>query len=65
MPTIILEAAAATGVAVVSRPVLAEGRAELLWYLQEQSISVDYHRYGNLGPRLNEPRAPVRESGPR
>jgi RHH-type proline utilization regulon transcriptional repressor/proline dehydrogenase/delta 1-pyrroline-5-carboxylate dehydrogenase len=36
-----------------------EGRLELLWYLQEQSISFDYHRYGNLGARADEPRAPV------
>ena len=38
-------------------PVLAEGRIELLWYLREQSISHDYHRYGNLGPRGGERRA--------
>ena len=36
----------------------ARGRpAELLWYLHEQSISIDYHRYGNLGIRADEPRA--------
>ena len=35
---------------------LAEGRLELLWYLREQSISIDYHRYGNLGMRVNEAR---------
>jgi RHH-type proline utilization regulon transcriptional repressor/proline dehydrogenase/delta 1-pyrroline-5-carboxylate dehydrogenase len=45
---------------VVSRPVLQEGRVELLWYLQEQSLSIDYHRYGNLGVRVNEPRAAVK-----
>ncbi len=33
------------------------GRIELLWYVMEQSISFDYHRYGNLGPRSNEKRA--------
>jgi RHH-type proline utilization regulon transcriptional repressor/proline dehydrogenase/delta 1-pyrroline-5-carboxylate dehydrogenase len=32
---------------------------ELLWYVVEQSISLDYHRYGNLGPRSEEPRSPV------
>ena len=37
-------------------PVLAAGRIELLWYLREQSISWDYHRYGNLGERANERR---------
>jgi RHH-type proline utilization regulon transcriptional repressor/proline dehydrogenase/delta 1-pyrroline-5-carboxylate dehydrogenase len=36
--------------------VLAEGRLELLWYLREQSISHDYHRYGNLGLRAGEAR---------
>jgi RHH-type proline utilization regulon transcriptional repressor/proline dehydrogenase/delta 1-pyrroline-5-carboxylate dehydrogenase len=30
-----------------------------LWYVVEQSISFDYHRYGNLGPRASEPRSPV------
>jgi acyl-CoA reductase-like NAD-dependent aldehyde dehydrogenase len=44
---------------VSRQPVLAEGRIELLWYLTEQSISHDYHRYGNLGARTTEPRRPV------
>jgi len=36
----------------ISRNVpLAEGRIELLRYLHEQSLSIDYHRYGNLGER--------------
>ena len=30
---------------------LAEGRIEMLRYLQEQSLSIDYHRYGNFGER--------------
>ena len=30
---------------------LSEGRIEMLLYLREQSISIDYHRYGNLGER--------------
>ena len=30
---------------------MMEGRVELLHYIQEQNISVDYHRYGNLGER--------------
>ncbi|MBC8326461.1 MAG: hypothetical protein H8E27_12630 [Verrucomicrobia subdivision 3 bacterium] len=42
-----------------STPVLAEGRLELLWYVEEQSLSHDYHRYGNLGARGNEKRAGV------
>ena len=28
---------------------LNEGRLKLLWYTEEQSLSIDYHRYGNLG----------------
>ncbi len=32
------------------------GRIELLWYLTEQSLSVSYHRYGNLGGRTGEER---------
>lgn len=44
------------------RPVLANGRLELLHYLREVSISRDYHRYGNLGDRENEIRN--RQSGP-
>ena len=44
---------------VVSVPVSTEGRLELLWYVREQSISTDYHRYGNLGNRADEPRAEV------
>jgi len=48
-----------TGIHVARSPVLAEGRVELLWYVTEQSVSHDYHRYGNLGVRSNEPRRPV------
>ncbi len=36
---------------ILCRPVVASGFIEPLWYLQEQSISHDYHRYGNLGRR--------------
>ncbi|MGA8165484.1 MAG: proline dehydrogenase family protein [Waddliaceae bacterium] len=35
-------------------PVLANGRVELLHYLREVSVSIDYHRYGNLGTREGE-----------
>jgi RHH-type transcriptional regulator, proline utilization regulon repressor / proline dehydrogenase / delta 1-pyrroline-5-carboxylate dehydrogenase len=59
VPRGVLEAAGESGVCVVSKPVLTEGRVELLWYLQEQSLSIDYHRYGNLGTRAGEPRADV------
>jgi RHH-type proline utilization regulon transcriptional repressor/proline dehydrogenase/delta 1-pyrroline-5-carboxylate dehydrogenase len=49
-------AAHEANVSLIEFPVLAHGRVELLWYFHEQSISFDYHRYGNLGPRANEPR---------
>lgn len=52
-------AAAETQIFIADAPVLAEGRVELLWYLEEQSISFDYHRYGNLGTRAGEVRAPL------
>jgi len=35
------------------------GRIELLWYVREQSVCVDYHRYGNLGFRAEEVRQSV------
>ncbi|MDB4664514.1 proline dehydrogenase family protein [bacterium] len=44
---------------VADSPVVAQGRVELMWYVQEQSISSDYHRYGNLGLRSCEERAAV------
>ncbi len=42
-----------------SEPVLASGRLELLHYLREIAISMDYHRYGNLGTREGETRAQI------
>lgn len=57
-----LQAAQALGACRVNRgPVLANGRLELLHYLREISVSRDYHRYGNLGDRENEKRAPLPE----
>lgn len=53
---IVRSAAAQAGVFIADAPVLAQGRIELLWYLREQSISHDYHRYGNLGGRSSESR---------
>jgi RHH-type proline utilization regulon transcriptional repressor/proline dehydrogenase/delta 1-pyrroline-5-carboxylate dehydrogenase len=55
----VLEAGNRMNGCVVSVPVSAEGRLELLWYVREQSISTDYHRYGNLGARIEEERATV------
>jgi len=59
VPVSVRRAAAECHVFIADAPVLAEGRIELLWYVQEQSVSFDYHRYGNLGPRAAEPRAPL------
>ena len=59
VPRVVFEAVGETGVYLAAAPVLATGRIELLWYVREQSISVDYHRYGNLGARGDEERAAV------
>jgi RHH-type proline utilization regulon transcriptional repressor/proline dehydrogenase/delta 1-pyrroline-5-carboxylate dehydrogenase len=40
-------------------PVLANGRFELLHFLREVALSIDYHRYGNLGVREGEIRSPI------
>jgi RHH-type proline utilization regulon transcriptional repressor/proline dehydrogenase/delta 1-pyrroline-5-carboxylate dehydrogenase len=55
----VVQAGNEAGGCIVSAPVSGEGRLEMLWYLREQSISTDYHRYGNLGLRVNEPRGEV------
>lgn len=39
------------GCYITVAPVLANGRIELLKYLREQSLTISYHRYGNLGER--------------
>jgi len=57
VPDAVRSAMAETGLHVAAAPVLAVGRIELLWYLREQSLSIDYHRYGNLGARVDEPRS--------
>jgi RHH-type proline utilization regulon transcriptional repressor/proline dehydrogenase/delta 1-pyrroline-5-carboxylate dehydrogenase len=55
----LLQAAANANVHIISDPVLANGRFELLHYLREVSLSIDYHRYGNLGLREGELRKPI------
>jgi RHH-type proline utilization regulon transcriptional repressor/proline dehydrogenase/delta 1-pyrroline-5-carboxylate dehydrogenase len=60
VPAAIRAASAASLAYVADAPPLAHGRIELLWYVQEQSLSHVYHRYGNLGRRAEEPRAPVK-----
>ncbi|HEY2083240.1 MAG TPA: proline dehydrogenase family protein [Verrucomicrobiae bacterium] len=59
VPLAVLQAGNEAGGCVISTPVSGEGRLEMLWYLREQSVSTDYHRYGNLGARANESRAEV------
>jgi len=56
VPAAIRQAASESGVWLADEPVLSEARVELLWHLREQSISHDYHRYGNLGTRAGESR---------
>ena len=58
-PEVVLRAVGASGIYIARSPVLAEGRIELLWYVKEQAVSVDYHRYGNLSARADEERKPV------
>jgi len=58
-PLVVQRAANRAGGNLVDRSVSSEGRLELLWYVREQSVSIDYHRYGNLGIRSAEERAPV------
>jgi RHH-type proline utilization regulon transcriptional repressor/proline dehydrogenase/delta 1-pyrroline-5-carboxylate dehydrogenase len=58
-PSRVRAAAHEANVSIIEAPVLAHGRIELLWYFHEQSISFDYHRYGNLGARSEEPRREV------
>jgi RHH-type proline utilization regulon transcriptional repressor/proline dehydrogenase/delta 1-pyrroline-5-carboxylate dehydrogenase len=44
----VYESAAKSGVVVIADEVIYNGRIELLNYLQEQSISNNYHRFGNI-----------------
>jgi len=56
VPLSIREAVINPSIYIADTPVLMHGRVELLWYVREQSVCVDYHRYGNLGVRTDEPR---------
>ncbi|MBF8264048.1 MAG: putA [Parachlamydiales bacterium] len=55
----LLAAAANCATHIIDSKPLANGRLELLNYLREVSISIDYHRYGNLGIREGEMRKPI------
>jgi RHH-type proline utilization regulon transcriptional repressor/proline dehydrogenase/delta 1-pyrroline-5-carboxylate dehydrogenase len=59
VPELVRRASAEAFSYIADSPVLAHGRVELLWYFQEQSLSHVYHRYGNLGRRASEERAPI------
>lgn len=59
VPNSVRQAVIGRYVHIADEPVLAEGRIELLWYVQEQSLCSDYHRYGNLGVRVDEQRGEV------
>ncbi len=59
VPLAIRQAADAQFVYIADTPVSPFGRIELLWYVREQSLCIDYHRYGNLGFRAGEKRSPV------
>jgi len=52
-------AASKEAITIIDDPVLNNGRFELLQYLREVAISIDYHRHGNLGIREEELRKPV------
>jgi RHH-type proline utilization regulon transcriptional repressor/proline dehydrogenase/delta 1-pyrroline-5-carboxylate dehydrogenase len=59
VPTPLAARAAALEITLDPRPPLALGRIELTRWLQEQSVSSDYHRYGNLGLTEDDERTPV------
>ena len=50
-PPAVSTACAEAFVSTIREPVVADGYVETLRYLNEQSLSFDYHRYGNLGRR--------------
>ncbi|MCA9191772.1 MAG: proline dehydrogenase family protein [Planctomycetales bacterium] len=59
VPVEVRQAADEQFVYVAAQPVCPLGRIELLWYVREQSLCIDYHRYGNLGRRISEDRRAV------
>lgn len=56
VPSVVQRAAAEQFIYVADARVSPVGRVELLWYVREQSVCIDYHRYGNLGFRAGEER---------
>ncbi|MGD9947387.1 MAG: proline dehydrogenase family protein [Desulfobulbus sp.] len=51
VPETVVRAAAQKGATILRSPVYMEGRLELLYYLRQQTVCDNYHRYGNLGKR--------------
>lgn len=56
IPLAIRAAALDSHIHLADRPVTPVARVEALWYIEEQSLCRDYHRYGNLGVRGQEQR---------
>lgn len=50
----IYQAAATNAIVIASAKPIINGRFELLYYHFEKSVSISYHRYGNLGARALE-----------
>lgn len=48
LPEVLISKSAQTGMYIASQSPVAEGRIEMLHYLKEQSVSYEYHRYGNI-----------------
>ncbi|MCE1154661.1 MAG: proline dehydrogenase, partial [Bacteroidales bacterium] len=48
VPDALLKRAAETGVYIANRRPLTEGLLELIHYVREQSVTYEYHRYGNI-----------------
>ena len=59
VPVQVRKAATDQFIYIADASVTTIGRVELLWYVREQSLCIDYHRYGNLGFRADEARKSV------
>jgi len=57
VPSAVRKAAEERFIYIADSPTSPSGRVELLWYVREQSLCFDYHRYGNLGFRATENRS--------
>jgi len=48
IPRELIEQSSRTGLYIASKKPVIEGRIEMLHYMKEQSVSYEYHRYGNI-----------------